>query len=66
VSTPDELRQQLDAVTQVRVARIERDRANEKLRAAIVKAMDAGAKPKDIAAAADISRQRVHQIYRES
>jgi hypothetical protein len=65
VATPDELRKQLDAVTEVRVARIERDRAGVKLRAAIIKAMDAGAAPKDIALAAGITRQRVHQIYRE-
>ncbi len=43
----------------------ELDKAQQDLRVAIRDAYDSGAQTRDIAAAAGLTRQRVHQIWRE-
>lgn len=66
VTSPEELARQAELVAKVRAARARRDRAvadaTAELHAAIHAAYRAGALVKDIASAADMSRQRVHQI----
>jgi DNA-directed RNA polymerase specialized sigma subunit len=71
VSTPEQIAAQAAALAEVRANRIERDKAaehvaalNERLRQSILAALDIGAAPKDIAAAADVSHQRISQISR--
>jgi hypothetical protein len=59
VSTPEELARQAAAVAEVRAARI------QLLRDKIIKALNLGASVKDVAAAAELSRQRIHQIINE-
>lgn len=65
VSTPEELTRQAEAVARVRVARINRGKATDELKREIVAAVDAGAAIKDIAKAADFTRQRIFQIVKE-
>lgn len=65
VSSPEELAAQLEAVAAVRLARIKRAEATAELKRRIVAAVDAGAAVKDIAKAADFSRQRIWQLYNE-
>lgn len=70
VPTPDELAAQLAALRRVRSARQERERvtqlAQDKLRKAIIEALDTGASAVDIATASGFSRQWVDRIRRES
>lgn len=63
-STPEELAAQAQAVAVVRAARIQRDQARLRLEDAIRAAYAANAHVRDIAHAAGMSRQRVHQIIR--
>jgi hypothetical protein len=56
---------QAEAVARVRVARIGRARATQELRDAIIAAVDIGASVTDVAAAAEVSRQRCYQILSE-
>ena len=69
MSTPEELARQAAAVAEVRAARIQRDKAVKEgtklLRDKIIKALNLGASVKDVAAAAELSRQRIHQIINE-
>ena len=62
--TPEQAARQAEALAKVRAARIRRDRANEQLNQEIRAALDTGARPKDVAVAAELSRQRVSQISR--
>lgn len=62
--TPEQAAQQAEALAKVRAARIRRDRANEQLNREIRAALNIGARPKDVAVAAELSRQRVSQISR--
>jgi hypothetical protein len=66
VTSPEELARQAELVAKVRLARARRDTAaantTADLHRAIRAAYDAGALVRDIAAAAGMSRQRVHQI----
>ena len=55
---------QAEAVAKVRAAREKRDRTTRELNQAIRDAYETGALVKDIAAAADLTRQRVHQIVK--
>lgn len=64
VSTPRELAAQADAVRRVHIARINRDNAIEELEQAIRTAYEKGCAVKDIAAAAEVTRQRIFQIVR--
>ena len=67
--TPEELQRQADAVARVRAARVERDniteRANRRLRRAILDAIATGASVQDVAIAAELSRQRIYQMMHE-
>jgi hypothetical protein len=65
VSTPEQLAAQAEAVAAVRVARINRDKANDNLRAAILAAVDTGASVRNVAMAAGITPQRVYQMLGE-
>lgn len=69
MSTPEELARQAEAVARVRAARIQRDKAvaegNARLRTEIVRAINTGASVRDVAVAAELSRQRIHQIINE-
>jgi hypothetical protein len=69
VATPEELAAQAEAVARVRAARVQRDKAvkdsNQRLRAEIIRAVDVGASIRDVAKAAELTRQRVHQILNE-
>lgn len=69
MSTPEELALQAEAVARVRAARIQRDKsvnkANERLRTEIIRAIGTGASVRDVAVAAELSRQRIHQILNE-
>lgn len=69
VSTPDQVAAQAAALARVRADRIERDNAakhvaaiDERFRQSILAALATGAAPKDVAVAADLSRQRISQI----
>jgi hypothetical protein len=66
VTSPEELARQAELVARVRAARARRDLAVEQTTAELHRAMrdayDAGALVRDIAAAAGLTRQRVHQI----
>jgi hypothetical protein len=66
VTTPEQLQAQAEAIARVRAARIERDRITIELRRAIVDALNVGAAVKDVAAAAELTRQRIHQIASET
>lgn len=63
--TPEQLAAQAEAVARVRAARLNRDRAAADLNAAILAALDVGAAVKDVAAAAELTRQRIFQIAQE-
>lgn len=65
MSTPEQIAAQAAALARVRADRIARDAANERLRASILAALAAGAAKKDIAVAAEVSRQRISQIAQE-
>ena len=72
MSTPEQLRRQSDAVSRVRAARIQRDkadkaaeRAGQKFKQSILDAVSTGAAVRDIAIAADLSPQRIYQILNE-
>lgn len=70
VPTPDELAAQLVALRRVRSARLERERvtqsAQDKLRKAIIDALNTGASAADIAAASGFSRQWIDRLRREA
>lgn len=69
MSTPEELRRQADAVAKVRALRVNRDntveRANRLLKQAMRDAISLGASVRDVAAAANLSRQRIYQLVHE-
>ena len=69
MSTPSQLRRRAAAVSRVRAARVQRDKAvdtaTQRLKQAILDAISAGASVRDIAVAAGMSRQRVYQILHE-
>lgn len=64
MSTPEQVAAQAAALARVRAARMERDAANERLKVEILAAIATGASIKDIAVAANLSRQRISQISR--
>jgi hypothetical protein len=71
VSTPEQIAAQAETLARVRALRVKRDDAattvaalDEQLRQAIMNALKQGAAPKDVAVAADLSRQRISQIAR--
>jgi hypothetical protein len=66
VSTPEELARQAAAVARVRAARAQRDQSTAALRAAIIDAVNVGAEIRDVALAAELTRQRIHQIVDEN
>ena len=70
VPTPDELAAQLAALRRVKTARIERERvtrsAQDKLRKAIIEALDTGASAADIATASGFSRQWIDRLRRDA
>jgi hypothetical protein len=71
VSTPEQVAAQAAALAKVRADRIERDKAVEtveeldnRLRQSILAALEVGAATRDVALAAELSRQRISQIAR--
>ena len=62
MSTPEQIAAQAQALARVRADKVERDKANERLRASILAALATGAARKDVALAAGVSPQRVSQI----
>jgi transposase-like protein len=67
--SPEDLRRQAEAVGRVRAARVQRDaatdRANKRLKRAILDALSLGASVRDVATAAELSRQRIYQMIHE-
>jgi hypothetical protein len=73
MSTPEQLRRQSDAVSRVRAARVQRDkadkaaeRAKQKFKQAILDAVSTDAAVRDIAIAAGLSPQRIYQIIKNA
>lgn len=66
VSSPDDLARQAEAVARVRLARTRRDESADALRTEIVRAYRLGASVRDIAAAAEVSRQWVWRVVRDA
>ena len=66
VTSPEGLAHQAELLARVRALRARRDKliaeANVELREAIKDALDAGARPKDVALASGFSRQHVDNI----
>lgn len=64
VVTPEQAAKRAQALARVRAARVQRDKAYERLVQEILAALDVGAAQADIAVAAGLSRQRISQISR--